>query len=751
MKKLYALLFLILIVGFSVSAQIDGDYRTIGHGNWDSAKWEKWIADEEDDEDGGDWDDNGESNYTAPTTIPSGNTFTIRHIIRVRHTTFGSAHVLDITNNGTLVINSGKKLEIGRENYDFYYGSLSGSGTITNNGHLKIFAGTVTINSGKTLSGSVTTLGGDDGDATLIINGIIKHESGYTHAFAASTTTIYGTYDYAINDGDLASNITWESASILKLTGVTNAWPTFQTDTYNDIEVACSGLTTNMEMPKTIGTKFTNVNISNTGSYAITTDAGDLTTISGNLTIGASGKLIIGATDKLTVTGTMTNDATIADLVINSSATRSGSLITSSSLSGTYNQYVSDDVWHLVGIPVAKGTGATLGDFNPASGDGYMRAYETGNSDWGVYLTTLTDQLNVGQGYEYWTTVNHTVSVTGAFNTGNVSLTMSSAGNQYNLLANPYPCGLDWESVADKTHALSQSIYYYASTAGTNGYAVYSAATSSGTYGATRYIPPFQGFFVEQKDATDMDFTNAAKAHPDHGLWKQSTEEGINNRIRIKVEEMVGGEALWAETVIVYVDEATNGYDDMIDTKMLENAYVVSPEIYSIADGENITINGFGTYPAVIPLSLDIIDAGIATISVTELSDMQNGIDIKIEDRETGEFYTADDNLAISFTVEPGTIADRFFVHYNSTVGVEDIETEANTTIYASRNTVYINSDNAQAYDIQIINMMGQEVYTGRSNAQGLYSISLNEPTAYYVVRVISSNETVTQKVFIEN
>jgi len=556
---------------------------------------------------------------------------------------------------------------------------------------------------------------------------------------------VKGTLNYNKNGGTIPSCDFGTSGCLVELTGITSTAPSQGSgDTYRLFQINSPSMTTFLDLNNFNYAE--DLTITNTGSgYVYINTNMDK---SSNVTIEAAGVLKIGTSGKLTMTATLTNNAGSSGIVIMSTSSGTGSLITDQSVQGTMNQYIPSGQWHLVGIST---TSATLGDFNPSGGDGYMRGYVTADSDWGSYMTNLSDPLSVCTGYEYWTTVNNTVTLTGTFNTGNQGYTMSSAGNKYNLISNPYPCAIDWESVSDNTHATSQSIFYYSNTAGTNGYAVYSAATSSGTYGATQYIPPFQGFFVEQTSATDMDFTNSDKAHPDHILWKNNKAEGVSDRLRLNATEIVGEDTLWSEMVIVYVDGATNGYDAMIDTKMPENNYVVAPEIYSKADDQNITINAIGSYPAVVPLELEIIDAGQLTITMTEMSDWQESTGILLEDRETGIFYVIDDSFnGITFDVQPGIISDRFFVHYDMNVGVGDMGKE-NATIYSNKNRVYFDLKDVDSYDIEVVNMLGQSIYSGHKVMSGLQSITIDQPAAYYVVRVTTEEQTYTQKLYLAN
>ncbi len=722
MKKLYAFLAMFLIV-YSLSAQVNGDYRTTQVGPWNSTGWEKYV--------GGAWS-NGGGFYSAPNPVPSGVTVYIYHLTALVGSSSGAANAYHLVNNGTIEVASGASFYVGLNigtpwAPDYRYGNLTGSGDVNFVGLFGIAYGSATIGSG----GTISEQGGSISGATYL--------------------TVDGTYDYSLNAGSLPSGITWGSSSVLELSAITNSFPVFQTDSYNDLTISSPGLSSNVEIENSVASKFTNIIIENTGSYAIETDAGDLTTVSGNLTIGASAKLIIQPTSLLTVSGTLTNSAGIAGFVINSNATKTGSLLTSSTVSGTFNQFISNGQWHLIGSPVTQGSGATLADFNPASGDGYMRSYETVNSGWGAYMTDVSTQLVVGTGYEYWTTVDNTVSVTGTFNNGAQNNTLLSTGNQYNLIANPYPCSIDWTTVSDRSNVHGSTMYMYSNTSGTEGYFAVNGSGVSTPSGANQYIPPFQGIFVEQSSGSTLNFSSTNKAHGDKAFYKESKEPSYFDLVRLHVAQEIDEETMYSEVVVLQDLDATNEYDILFDTKRLGNggSDLVAPSVYAMVDSEKIIINSISTYPAVVPVEIEVVDAGIVTLTVSELSNIQPYTEIRLEDIETGEFYDLDENFAgLTLNAEPGIIDDRFLVHYNTSVGLEE-ESIENTSIYSNRNIIYIDYNSSEDVDVQIVNMMGQTIYEGKKSGNGLTTITLDQPSAYYIVHLISEQNTMTKKLYI--
>jgi hypothetical protein len=242
-----------------------------------------------------------------------------------------------------------------------------------------------------------------------------------------------------------------------------------------------------------------------------------------------------------------------------------------------------------------------------------------------------------------------------------------------------------------------------------------------------------------------MDFTNGNKEHPDHEFYKNSKSEGISDRVRIQISQ----DEFWSETVVVGVEGATSGYDRNIDTRMPTITDPVAPEIYSKGGDEKIMINGIGDYPAVVPLELDVLIAGIIKLQVTEMSDMLPYTLVELEDRQTGTFYTLTPTfMGLNINVEQGILRDRFFVHYSSTVGIDEQDVNK-PEIYSARNIVYIKNNNQVEYDYQIINMLGQVIAEGQNNGSQIFSVQLDQPAAYYLVKVTTNDLTTTEKLYI--
>jgi len=586
-------------------------------------------------------------------------------------------------------------------------------------------------------------------NGSFTVDGTFKFsDTNINNLWLEITPAINGTFIWPHNGtGNIPSGFSWGLSSTLKFTGITNAMPSLQADSYNNLEIDCSGMTANVEISHTMVEEFTDITITNTGSYAILTDANDLTEVFGDLTIGASGKLIIGAADKLTVDGTLTNSATSADLVIESNSSRTGSLNTSSAgVAGTFKQYFTTGRWYLVSPPFS---GITNYDFWDGTNDAFMKPYNSPGGGWGDYYSSPATTLNVGEGYEYWqTTTAFTFNEAGTFITGNQTLDVTSGGSgddtDWNLIGNPYPCGLDWAQVGDRTNVEGSAFYV------SNGSSYLNHNGTSGT-ASSAIIPPMQGFFVQHTggDPDDIDIQNSDKAHAGIKIYKSAKDEVVYSN-HFKIRALRNGHE--TVTVLYQQDSATNGNDHRYDAPVLFSDDNSVLDIYTLAGDKQASINIYNEYPYSVNLGFRVPSGGATcTIEPFDFRNLDGVFSVLLEDLSTGETVDFIENPSYTFTLNDGGIVeDRIILHLNSTVATENLE-EIEALLYSNRNKIYFNNVNSLSYDIEVIDILGKEVYNGRISNDGLYSLSVDAPSGYYIVHLIGEKHSITKKLFIAN
>ncbi len=498
------------------------------------------------------------------------------------------------------------------------------------------------------------------------------------------------------------------------------------------------------------------INIGPTRTWSSTATSTDWN-VAGNWTNGIPANIdnvVIPAT--ATKYPTLTGDVTINNLTIESSAAGTGSLLDNSHLTltgtATVKQYIVGNKWHILSSPVQT---ATANVFHLAAGqaDIYIREYNAGA--WS-YITNLTTPLTVGKGYSIWADIglpvvnkpNPTVSFNGQINTGNVTINMnpwSAPNTGWNFIGNPYTSAIDWSLVPDKATILNNggAAYFWNQNLNANEGAY---ATHNGTIsvnGATSIIPPMQGFLVQAAN-TSITFTNASRVHNDNNQPIYKSTASINDMIRIKAKRGIYTD----ETVILMNSNATNNFDASLDALKMFASNNNSPEIYTIANNNNLVINNFGTYPAAIPMNIRMGVADNVTLTASEFANFDANVNITLEDILTGTNQDLRQNPSYTFAASIGENANRFVLHFATASGINE-PNAGNINIYANNNNIYVNTTE-KVKEISVYNMLGQVITKISGNGKSLNTISMNNATGNYVVKVTTEKGVRTEKVFVK-
>jgi len=327
----------------------------------------------------------------------------------------------------------------------------------------------------------------------------------------------------------------------------------------------------------------------------------------------------------------------------------------------------------------------------------------------------------------------------------NVSLTYTvNPGKLYppgwNLLGNPYPSAIIWKT----PYLISQNVY------------VYSACSWDDTLGVYHYfigptmdnfiIPIIQGFMVQcAPGGGSVTFNEIMRIHNSNmPLWKNiETDMDI---VTLQVGNNVN--SYKDETYIAFNPEAEDGFD-LLDGSKLGNA-PNAPMIYSVLpDNTSLAVNSLKSTETTSQVSVHF-KAGVAgthTISITGIETINDNTPLYLEDRKLDISQDVRENPVYNFNADPADDLDRFVLHFKP-LGMNDFSL-GNVFIYSYNKNVCINVPDGVNGTVSVINLLGTEIISqkiipGKSN-----KISLTGPTGYYVVRVMSSVNVFTKKVFI--
>ena len=451
------------------------------------------------------------------------------------------------------------------------------------------------------------------------------------------------------------------------------------------------------------------------------------------LTINSGAKVVIGPGQTVSVTNTLANNGGSEGLLIDSDASGTGKLVNNTAgVEGIMGQYLVKDQWHYMGIPFAETdtAGFYFKGFYVAQSD--ESTAEDGTATGWEYLTA-SDNIAAGIGYAVYYTPNDTMQyISGTFNTRDQTVTTAytSADRGWNLISNPYPCTVTWDEIDDHLTNVNNAIYVYNPLGGT--YGTWNGTT--GTNGQDQYIAPLQAFFVRGNiGAGSVTFTNGAKT----ATASSFKSETIQTVIRLAANDNEGHSD---ESVICVRDDATNMFDRQLDAYKLKEKTSQTPQIYSVFNGNDYSINSIPviTETTLIPLQILTKQDGGHTISLVEINSYGYAYPLILYNPESGEMaFLEDDDYRFNAKAGETTLLQLIFS--NDLTGIEKTGLDAICIKLAGRQ-LQVSGLGSGKSTIWVSNVTGQIISKG--TAFGDSYMQDNLPPGVLLVRAQKDDGT---------
>ncbi len=473
-------------------------------------------------------------------------------------------------------------------------------------------------------------------------------------------------------------------------------------------------------------------NWSNSGG-TYTYQSGDIVTLKGTaancnfsgstefyeLVLDKSGKrAVVGAGDVVNIKGFLTLNAgefrvTTGEATLLSDASGTGQLGTiasGASFTGDLNVQrflaLGNDGWREVTSPVQ---GTTLADwqndgiiftgFPGADYDGtnwysWINSYTYNEpnangvkADGWVATTNITNATTFTKGHRIYMgnggAMTATLSVKGVPNTGLQVANITNGGsgasddqNGWNLIGNPYPCTIDWNSLG--TSNTESAYWIWNATAGN--YGVYQTGGATGTNGVDKYIAHSQAFWVHATGSTgSVFFQESNKVRIDKAFVKSYIDEDF---VRVKLTGNVNPYS--DEAIISFSNEATENFDNEMDrNKMFTELTDEAPTLAVLSqDGFDLSIACVNEYKTIdIPLKAyaGATAHGTYTIEFDIPANKLVAACVTLEDLETGTITDVKTTPSYTFTTTANSPEQRFILHI-----VQPFETQVTPVSCAS-------------------------------------------------------------------
>lgn len=483
---------------------------------------------------------------------------------------------------------------------------------------------------------------------------------------------------------------------------------------------------------------------------------------SSTLTLKPGAKLTINTENTLSVSGNVTlqsnaneGTATLVDKNTNGGLTVSGVTHVQQFLTGASG---SGRDWWYIATPV---TGAKTDIFalQPIGGINKMGYYQE-NKEGGpayVQITNTTTTLLPGVGYALNIGGGDSVfTFSGTLNNESITLNPTRTGTThakrgFNLIGNPYPSYLNWQSVSAASNNTRPTIWYRTRSGTEMTFGTYSASTDFTLGNAKRNIPPLQAFWMRVNvDGSDgvISLSNSMRLHDNAvGNPLKAPKETEKQFIRLMVSNGVNQD----ETVIVSIADAHDGYD-FYDSEKMTNNNVNIPEIFTLAGDEELVINALNSIVHGKDLVLGFRPGklGEFTIGLTDISNID--YEVVLNDKLIGEEKVLALGEYYSFSSDAQATNERFSILFRTPGSTNEIETMSSSLkIFTnSENHIVIQTEKLNAEsNVNIYNLTGQRLVSTQLNGVETV-INTNMAPGIYLVTISDGLSLTTRPVLIK-
>jgi hypothetical protein len=196
--------------------------------------------------------------------------------------------------------------------------------------------------------------------------------------------------------------------------------------------------------------------------------------------------------------------------------------------------------------------------------------------------------------------------------------------------------------------------------------------------------------------------------------------------------------------------EATTQFDGKYDAYKLSSYNEQVPQLYTVSsDNQNLAINGLPGLSESLQIPV-YFKAGVAGQQSLTADVSQVPSTVYLTDLKTSFTQNLRQNPDYTFTAADGDAPNRFLLHFAG-VGIGEPAATRPVTVYMSGNVLHVGSAGAALTgEVFVYNMMGQLVAGQKLDGSTTTAITLNVRTGYYLVKVVTTNDTFTSKIFIQ-
>lgn len=384
----------------------------------------------------------------------------------------------------------------------------------------------------------------------------------------------------------------------------------------------------------------------------------------------------------------------------------------------------------------------------------YITTYDT-PTDYFVNAASTTSTFGIG--YAIKTPAVSNATFTGNPNNEAQTISISTVGNGFNLIGNPYPSNLDLNAFYSANSSnIGNTLYFWDNTSSnvttqqgsttTNfGYATYNPVSSTWAPAPNISAVPTdtaakigQGFIVKASSGTSVSFNNTMRVSNSAAFFNKnySNTEG---KYWLKLASSYNTN----NTLAIVYDQAANNNLDNYDSKAFGNT---SDSFYSLVGTDKMIIQGRASFNIddVVLLGNKHFENGTFVISLAQKEGLfSNGQEIYLHDKLQNT-YTNLQTSNYTFTNNSGDTANRFEIVYKlNTLSTSETQ-NSDIKIYRDGDDFIVeNSKSIQS--VQLFDASGRLLQNLKSNEKIIRLKGIS--TGMYIIKATSEGKEYTRKI----
>ncbi len=288
--------------------------------------------------------------------------------------------------------------------------------------------------------------------------------------------------------------------------------------------------------------------------------------------------------------------------------------------------------------------------------------------------------------------------------------------NGWNLIGNPYPSTIDWDSPNWTKVNLDGAVYFDDYRTANPVVASYNNGVS--TNGGTNLIAMGQGFWVKAVDTPTLTITEGVKAAGQSTTFFRTAPPA--NMIRVTLSDGTESD----ETVVYFSNSSTGGFDKNYDARKFRNPYWYLNLSSLSSENEKYAINAqpFSNCSHSVALDVSDVSSGTYSLSFSEFESFYKDMSIKLKDNHTNTVIDVRQNQNYSFAVDGDEAAtygsDRFSLVFDYIAPAATISAQSPAVCDSTQAKITI-SNTSTDYTYSILSSVDGSVFLSSINGIG--------------------------------